>query len=174
MKKVWKIFSSLLTAVLIVLVASNLYIAAARSITGEKQPAVFGFSSAVVVSGSMQPQIAVNDMVITRRSAQYEVNDIIMFHSGNSVVTHRITQKTSQGYITKGDANNTEDSQIVTEENIVGKVILTIPHIGAVFEFTRTPLGMLCVIVFGMLILFWPSFADKLKSKKTGGKDIEE
>ena len=41
--------------------------------------------------------------------------DVITYRRGNMVVTHRIVEKSEEGYCTKGDANAEEDAGIVLE-----------------------------------------------------------
>ena len=48
------------------LLVYNLYMLAARAFFGEEMPMFFGVASAAVVSGSMEPEINVGDVVIIR------------------------------------------------------------------------------------------------------------
>lgn len=176
--KTAKVISIILSVIFAVIIISNIYIFAARKITGRIQPTVFGFSYAVVVSGSMEPEISVNDLVITKKCSDYSVNDVIMFESGSSLVTHRIVKIEKSGYVTKGDANNTTDPiPPVTNEEIVGRVVGKIPHIGAFIGFMQTPLGftLMFLVLFAFIALsaFLPyKNADEGESK--GEKDEEE
>ena len=64
--------------------------------------------------------------------------DIITFLIDEKMnVTHRVKEISDKGFITKGDANNTEDAVIVTEKEYVGKVILSISMIGYIFLFIQ-------------------------------------
>ena len=58
-KSIGRVFGTVLTVILAVLLACNCYTIAVRYITGEKHPTVFGFSSAVVMkssSGTSRPR----------------------------------------------------------------------------------------------------------------------
>lgn len=171
LKKLRSILSVLLTAVLVFLLAANLYTAYARKVKGEIQPRVLGYSSAVVVSGSMSGSIEVDDLVVTAASDSYAVGDIIMFRSGGSVVTHRIVEEKENGYITKGDANNAPDLEAVDPENIIGKVIFVIPKIGLLIGFLQTPSGLLGV---GLLIVLLALLPGTLENKDKGGTRKDE
>lgn len=127
-----------------------------KKMNGDLKTHVFGYSSAIVMSGSMSDDIEVNDFIITRKSQNYEVGDIITFESYGQLVTHRIVEKEDIGFITKGDANNTIDSDFVKYEDIVGKVIYVIPKIGETIYFLQTPLGMLGMILLAFLIIEIP------------------
>lgn len=123
-------------------------------------------SLAIVMSGSMEDGISVNDVVVAVKQSDYKVKDIVSYKSGSMLVTHRIIDETETGYITKGDANNTEDGE-VAKGAIVGKVIFVIPKIGSIIYFFKTPLGML--VLFSLLLVIY-----KFPSKKKGGDMIEE
>lgn len=99
------------------------------------------FNKAIVLSGSMEPALSVDDMIITHSQDSYKVDDIVSFNSGNSVVTHRIIDVTEKGYITKGDANNIDDGEILRDA-VIGKVVLTIPYMGNILRVLYTPVGM--------------------------------
>ncbi len=156
----------LLTVLLAMLLTFNLYTIIAKAATGNPQSTVFGYSAAVVVSGSMEPTISVNDMVVSRSQEQYAVGDIVTFVSGDSLVTHRIVEETEGGFITKGDANNTEDMEPLSPDQIVGKVVWSIPAIGIVLEYLKTPLGMLCLILIGFLLIAAPGWCERRQAKK--------
>lgn len=58
-------------------------------------------------------------------------------------------RKEHKGYVTKGDANNREDPTVVTADQIMGKVIFSLPCLGyaAVFVRQRTIFGILAVMI---------------------------
>lgn len=164
-----RILKITLTAALALLIMYNLCSMGIRAITGE-HPTLFGYSTAIVVSGSMSPAIEVDDMVVIHRSDSYSRKDIITYKDGKSLVTHRIEEITEDGYITKGDANNTTDA-IVSPDRVVGKVIFVIPKIGRLISALRTPLGMCGIVLIGGLLIAYPDLSDKIKAKKAGGKN---
>lgn len=78
----------------------------------------------------MAPELPVGSIVIVdAKKADVETGDIVSFRlSDETIVTHRITDGSSSGWITKGDANADVDTVRVKQENIIGIVVLTIPH----------------------------------------------
>lgn len=79
----------------------------------------------LVKSNSMYPVINKKDIVIVKQRKEYYLNDIITYIDKNSnLITHRIIRIENEGYITKGDNNNSEDEEIIKKENIKGKIIL--------------------------------------------------
>ena len=163
-KIICRILNVLLTLILLSAVVCNSYILITRNVNGNKNVKVFGFSSAVVLTGSMYDVIEPNDIVIARSQNDYQVGDIIMFDNGTSVVTHRIVKIQLDKYVTKGDANNVSDKEPVSKEKIIGRVILIIPKMGVVLSFFQTPVGMLSIVLGVFLLIQLPAF---VKSKTT-------
>lgn len=173
LRKAGRVLSILLTVVLAIPVIFNVYTLVARKVTGDLQPSLFGFSTAVVISGSMSGMIEVDDMIVIRQQKEYAVGDVITFRSGDSLVTHQIVRKEGLSFITKGIANNTEDPRPVDRGNIVGKVILVIPGVGKVVTFVRTPLGMLLVVLAGFGLVVGPSYLERAKEEKRSAAEEE-
>ena len=104
---------------------------------------IIGYRSYTVLSGSMEPEFYPGDMVITqhKNKADIQINDVVTFRDNEGVIiTHRIMEKTPEGYITKGDNNNVEDADILTEDNIIGEVKFSIPKIGYIMNFLSKPM----------------------------------
>ena len=136
----------LITVILALLLAAEIYVLAAENIFKKQNATVLGFKTAVVLTGSMSGTIEPNDLIVTRRQKSYSVGDIITYSSGGTPVTHRITEKKADGFITRGDANNAPDAETVKPEMIIGRVVLILPHIGVIIGFLKTPPGLLCII----------------------------
>lgn len=81
---------------------------------------------AVVGSGSMEPTFKKGDLVLMQNiDVEVENGNIIMFDTPSVLipVTHRVIEITDKGFITKGDARNSQDGWIVKDEQIVGKAV---------------------------------------------------
>ena len=102
-----------------------------------------------IQSGSMMPEIKTGEIVVLLKSNKYKENDIITYQVNNSYfVTHRIVRITQDGYITKGDFNNTEDEKIVKEENIQGKVIFHSYLMGKIYQYRYYLIAILIFLIF--------------------------
>ena len=167
LRRVGQALRLLVFAAVTVILVANIYIAAAKGLFGQSSPTFFGFSDSVVLTGSMSGAIEPNDVIITRAQKAYHVGDIITFRTGSSSVTHRIIAIDEEGYRTKGDANNTADELPVGHGAVVGKVILVIPGLGAVFRFVKTPIGMLAFFVLAAVIIELPDILKHTKKRKT-------
>lgn len=86
-----------------------------------------GYSILRVASGSMQPTLNINDIIIIKESDNYKTNDIVTVNKGTYLLTHRLIEKFDDKIITKGDYNNIQDKE-EENSNIEGKVVLVIPQ----------------------------------------------
>ncbi len=164
-KIIWRVLQSVLLVLLSVILLCNLYVIGAKALLHEENPTVFGWSWAVILSGSMEPEIRLDDLIVNKAQDGYEVGDIITVENGSSLTTHRIVGETEEGFITKGDANNTEDTSPVAQERIVGKVVFSVPKVGLVIGYLKTPLGMLCMVLLGFCLIEIPYLLEKRKNE---------
>lgn len=114
----------------------------------------------VVHSGSMEPAVKLGSIVVIKPVREYQKEDVISFTDPGDPkysVTHRIFEVSGGGtiFVTKGDANDAPDAKAVSKDQVLGKVILTVPLLGYPVAFAKTLLGLiLLVIVPATLIIF--------------------
>lgn len=120
----------------------------------------FGWSVDAVFSGSMEPELKVGAVVITRPvdAEEIKTGDIITFYSplSEQLTSHRVIaveQGPSVHFQTKGDANEDADPFTLPAGNVVGKVCFHIPYLGYVTQFVKTPLGFLLTLCLPGLII---------------------
>ena len=103
-----------------------------------------------IQSGSMLPELQIGEIIILLEQENYKIKDIITYKVENSYfITHRIVQITEEGYITKGDANNTEDETVVKQEQIQGKVIFHSKLLGKIYYYRYY---LLAICIFFIMI----------------------
>ncbi len=109
----------------------------------------------MVESGSMEPAVMTGSLVFVKQQASYTAGDIITFGKANSVpTTHRIIRKnTNETFTTKGDANDSDDQNEVVQNEIIGKVFLTVPHVGYIIDFAKQPVGFTILIILPAVLL---------------------
>jgi len=127
----------------------------------------FGWRTEVVISGSMEPAISTGSVVIVRPVIPDTLRkgDVIMYYSPDksSLTTHRVfyvASEPSLRFITKGDANNNSDVIPVTPGQIVGIVAFTIPYLGLLAQFIKTPLGFTLFLLVPAAILIGREILD--------------
>jgi signal peptidase len=121
-----------------------------------------------VISGSMSPAINTGDVVAIAKAnvSELKAGDIITFGQ-TTYTTHRIINVTAEGFLTKGDANEDPDITGVKREDVVGKVVFTVPYLGYLGYFVRTPLGFaVFILIPGALIII----SEALKIRTEVGK----
>ena len=163
-----KILVILRIAVLIfvsLLMGIKLYNWNARNLTGNVLPMPFGYGASVVLSGSMEPAIMTNELILVKAEDSYEVGDVVVFQNGNVLVVHRIVAMDEETVVTRGDANNTDDQPIALEQ-IKGRVFAHIPHVGTVVRVIKTPVATIALILGAVLLVELPF--QKEKEKKEG------
>lgn len=108
----------------------------------------------IVLSGSMEPTIPTGSLVFstTINPEKLEVADGLVFQVGGSVVTHRIVEihtnsDNTREFVTRGDANNTNDATAINQNQVIGKVIGHIPIIGKILLFIQQNLLISTVII---------------------------
>ena len=78
----------------------------------------------------MADTIQIGDAVVVELTKDVKENDIIVYKEDDDFITHRLIEINENGdFVTKGDANNTEDKPI-SESQVLGKVIYIIPKLG--------------------------------------------
>ena len=139
-----------------------------------------GFKILAVTSGSMEPAVTIGSLVVETVPRKLQVGDIITYKlSQNSLnlVTHRIVEiekiSGSNFFKVKGDAVNQPDTGLVPEDQITGKVILSIPFAGRIMAFGRTKIGVMflvmipaAIIVYEELKSIWREIRKSQKLKK--------
>jgi len=114
-----------------------------------------------VQSGSMEPAIKTGSVVISQQSPEYKKGDILTFkpQTSKTTVTHRIIKiekaKAGNTFLTKGDANNIDDKTFITQSQVLGKVVLAVPFIGYIVEFSRTQIGFVSMVIIPATLIVY-------------------
>ena len=168
-KLVSGIITTIVYIIVIPLLVYNVSLIAQSLIKSNETPSFLGIKTYVIISGSMEPEIQIGDVVIAKKikDEELKVGDIICFRQGHSVITHRISKviETSTGteYKTKGDNNNAEDSGTITEAVIEGKVIKIVPYIGNISLLLQQ--RSIIVLIIGVFYIYL-LFNNKIKNRK--------
>ena len=115
---------------------------------------VAGIRPYIVLSGSMEPSIRTGSVIfVDTRHRHPEINDVITYQIGLNRVTHRMVRTEDGKYITRGDANETEDPLPVIQDQIKGIVIFHLPFAGYFLVFFRNHLLLFLVMAFSVRYL---------------------
>ncbi|WP_299094230.1 signal peptidase I SipW [uncultured Metabacillus sp.] len=164
MKKLVTWINRMITGVLMVCIIAVAGVVISSKMSGG-MPEIFGYQLKTVLSGSMEPGIQTGSVIAVKllgeeERTQLQKGDVITFKEDeNMLITHRVidVQSTNSGvqYTTKGDNNNTPDSNPVLAENVVAEYHgFTIPYAGYLINFSQSPNGSIFfMIVPGVLML---------------------
>jgi len=117
---------------------------------------VFGYRTFKVGSGSMEPTLKVNDLILVKKQNNYNVKDIITFKIDDEYITHRLVEQNKTRVVTKGDANNALDKDF-SKDKIVGKVIYRFKILNKVGQLFSSPVTFIIFtfISFGLFYLLF-------------------
>lgn len=178
-----KILHGVVNGVSILLIVCALFVLLTVVFTRQGEtPSVLGFSVFRVLSGSMEPAIHTDDMILVRRVAAdaVQVGDVITFYSsdpmlGGAVNTHRVTAILEGGdgpmFETRGDANDYTDIYPVYAPDLLGKVVGRSAILGKLLRLITNPLIFVPLILLpllGMLI------ANMLKTVRLARQAVRE
>ncbi len=101
---------------------------------------VFPIYPSVIATGSMEPLIMPGDVILVEKIMkekdieELDKGDIIQFKMEDFLVSHRIIEivegEKGKSYRTKGDNNNSADTELVLPQDIKGKIVQIVPKIG--------------------------------------------
>ena len=190
MKRIKKIVFVILSILLGLVLAFNIYNFISIKVMHKDLASINGYAMLEVVSGSMEPTIYKGDIIIINtKDKDYKENDIITFRGKEGeFVTHRIIEIDDKTMITKGDNNNSEDDPIKIS-SIVGKYVTKINGGGRILSSFKNPFTMVMIFIIGLLgcvLLSTDSdgkpileqdekeFQEFLKSKNETKKEVKE
>lgn len=130
----------------------------------EEVPTVGGMAPMIVLTNSMEPLFDGGDLIFIKTAQPEDIRtgDVITFFdpagNGMSVVTHRVVNIVDQDgqikFITKGDANNSEDRLAVSGDKLIGTYTgFHIPGAGSAAMFMQTTAGLIVCVVLPIILL---------------------
>ena len=150
-------------------------------------PDIFGYKIFIILNDNMNESIDYGDLVLTKNVDTNSLveNDVMDFRNSMNTVTiqkiNEISQITEVDEETKEEKNtkvflmNTfenekEDTAIVREEKVEGKLVYAIPKLGEIIYFIQQPLAMLgieCIIFsIGLICIYIAEKLDERDTKK--------
>lgn len=160
-ERIVKIIVDILTGIVLFAILFLLYGKIEMQISGNNYSNYFGYTLFKVTTGSMGNAVKIDDVVIVKINDKIKENDIITYYEDKSFITHRVIKTENNFLVTKGDANNTEDSPI-SKNQVIGRVVYKISGLGIWQKVFSTP--QILISIFVTLLLF--DFAFSLKTKK--------
>lgn len=120
-----------------------------------------GCTTLTIVSGhSMEPLYYTGDLVVSR-CGDYQVGDVVVYNPpdvGGARVIHRIIGGNAEsGWVMQGDNNDFVDPWEPTNDRVLGKAMLHVPHLGKLASVLLSPLTWLSLLLVALALVIWPS-----------------
>ena len=130
---------------------------------------VFGKAFLVVTTGSMEPTILPEEMIIISEAETYEKGDVVTYIDEEGfLITHRIIEMDTDIFISQGDDNNIKD-ETCKISRIQGKVIFHSKILGFFVLYLLKPICILYAIsIVVMELLKQKTKGEKENENKTG------
>ena len=171
--KISRILQIAAVVVLGAILGTNIYLANARRLGRNRMPTPMGIGMATVLSDSMEPKMSKGDLIIVKEVKSVKVDDIVVYDTGYELIVHRIIEIDGEKIVTQGDANPSPDDAI-TKKDIKGKVVCTIPFVGTVVYWIKTPIGTIVILAMALILLEVPRIREKKKDTEEIDKIKEE
>lgn len=156
MKKVTKILGyilNLLIVFVVIIMIIAIYYIVQIKVLNKPYANIFGYTFFEVATGSMEPTINVGDIIIVKLTNDVTDDEIIVCQEDKSFITHRLLKTENGKFITKGDANNTEDEPM-DPKNLIGKVVNIIPNFALWKKIIFAPQVIVPIILFLAFLCF--------------------
>ena len=122
-----------------------------------------GYSYFTVLTTSMQSELPKGSFILVKYAEPYELeigDNITFMRDASTSITHKIIgiyenydNSGMRGFQTKGVNNPNPDKDIVFGENIIGKVIFTLPNAGTTISYLAENIYIVYIIL-GLLVIF--------------------
>ena len=156
-----------------------------KSYTNKDQvPSISGIFPMIILTDSMYPEFESGDLIIcnTAEPEDIKVGDVICFYdpegNGTATVTHRVQEVVTDdegnlAWITKGDANNTEDLPTVPAKNLIGVYKTRLKGLGNVAMFMQTTQGLIICVICPIILLVAYDVIRRRAYEKSKKKDTD-
>lgn len=119
-------------------------------------PSFYIYKAYIISTESMQPTLKKGDVIVIKKvdKKDLRIDDIITFKVKGEVITHRIVEidEVNGTYKTKGDNNNIIDDANLLFEDIEGKEIIKIPHLGNIVSGLKNGIIIILTILICLII----------------------
>ncbi|GAA4720704.1 signal peptidase I [Nocardioides conyzicola] len=140
-------------------------------------PTLWGWSSFVVRSGSMEPSISVGDVVVAKPFAsgsKVPVGRVVIFPNpakpdSGELLVHRVVENLGGGkYATAGDANPSNDPTPITDEGVDSRATLLVPFVGRPFVWLANGNMAPLVLWSGITVLAFALATQRFGRRRNG------
>ena len=146
------IFRIVIIVIIGVVLGSVVYTINAKRVLHDEFPMPLGFGVSVVLTGSMEPTLKVNELVFIVKADDFKEGDIVVYQKDNQLIIHRIIMINDDMVVTQGDNNDVPDDPIPLD-SLKGKLKFSIPFIGILVRAIRSVPGVIIILVLAFFLM---------------------
>lgn len=175
MGKIKKVLLGVINILLVIGIVFGVGLLFDKYVNQSIAPTSFGITPLLVETGSMEPEIRAGSVVVSKKTkiSQLKKGNVISFYEDsekNYVVTHRISDINRSGddvlIETKGDANNTADSNLISQDMIIGKVVFESYLLGQIYIILSAGFMIPLILLTIAGILYFDAVRKEKKEKE--------
>lgn len=129
-----------------------------------KPPTFFGYGVFRVSSASMEPDLMVGDVILSKEvpAEELQAGDVVTYYGTQGdvkgkIITHKVTAKPYKEndvyYIqTQGIAIGAPPDPVIQESQLLGKMVMIIPLLNYLYDFFLTPFGLIVILLLVFFI----------------------
>ena len=173
-----------LCAILIPCLIINVTLIVKSYTSKDEVPSFLGVTPLIVLSGSMKPEIHEGELIFSTDISPEDVREemIISFFdplsTTGAIVTHKVVEIIDHGdgtvsWRTRGINNNSNDSALVPEKNLVGRYRFGIPLAGYVAMFMQSTAGLVVCVAVPLVLFVGYDMLRRRRYDKSKSEDMD-
>ncbi len=173
-KKILSVLQKVLIVVFI-LIMVNVLIMRVKGQT----PNIFGYSLYIIVTPSMEPELKVGDIILSKKINDYsdlELHDVVTYKGlegsyKGKIITHQIIEIIEEeghySFITQGTKEGAPIDPKIDESQLISKMLFEIPLLGSIITFLSNRIVFFFVIIIPLAVMLVLEFKNFVKILKT-------
>lgn len=142
-----------------------------------KKPFIFGYGVFYVLTGSMEPEIHVGDVIVDKQVdsiADLKEGDIITYRGKEGefkgkTVTHKIMRIEGDTIVTKGVSTmSIKEDPAITFDDVIGKYVKTSAFLTFIYKVFTNKIGFFVIIFIPLVILLIVQIVNFAKACRMG------
>ncbi|MBQ8566664.1 MAG: signal peptidase I [Clostridia bacterium] len=155
-----------------VLLGGGIYTINASNVGNNQMPMPFGLGLGVVMSGSMEPVLSINDVILVKSQDEYHLGEIVVYQANGELIVHEIIKIDGEEITTQGRVTGSPDDPISIKD-VKGKVILTLGGLGIVVKIIKMPVITIALLLLSVWLLL-KSYAKENEEVNKKAKALDD
>ncbi len=168
-----------LSAALVVLEIALILFVLISKISGD-MPALFGYRMFQIISPSMEPELMVGDIIISKEynGEQLEPGDVITYigregdFAGKNI-THKVIWVEDNEIVTQGIANPSPDPKI-TKSDVIGVMTYKTIILDKIYKVISSTAGFILLLVVPLVVMIINEFKDLIKQIREEAESTDD